>query len=74
MLKANKELFQQKSKENWLKKGNQNSAFYFSNIAQRNYNTTIKILQDRNGNIVRDTNNIGEILVHHFTNFLGTGT
>ncbi|KAG8383863.1 hypothetical protein BUALT_Bualt04G0057900 [Buddleja alternifolia] len=55
----------------WLKDGDQCSAYFFKSIAIRRMRARIFSLEDANGNELRDKNLIRDELVRFYTNLLG---
>ncbi|XP_021979569.1 uncharacterized protein LOC110875673 [Helianthus annuus] len=60
----------QKSKVDWLRAGDMNSAYFHSSLKVRNHCSWIDIIKDSQG-VVYENDNVPQAFVHHYENFLG---
>ena len=59
-------LWQQRSRVNWLKAGDQNAAYFHSRANQRNQRNFISKLVLDSGEVLEEEQKIGEAFVHYF--------
>ncbi|XP_021975497.1 uncharacterized protein LOC110870625 [Helianthus annuus] len=60
----------QKSKVDWLRAGDSNTAFFHVSLKNRNHRSRIDVIMDTNG-ISYDSQNVPKAFVQHYENFLG---
>ncbi|XP_026428937.1 uncharacterized protein LOC113324870 [Papaver somniferum] len=61
-----KQITQQKSRVKWLKEGASNSRFFYVNLKMRQTQNATVELENANGNIVSNQDEIADILISHF--------
>ncbi|XP_022032621.1 uncharacterized protein LOC110933723 [Helianthus annuus] len=64
------ERLKQKSKVDWLKVGDVNSAYFHNSVKCRNHRSRVDIIKDVAGNVY-EGNDVPNAFVNHFTAFLG---
>ncbi|XP_021996237.1 uncharacterized protein LOC110893435 [Helianthus annuus] len=60
----------QKSKVEWLRVGDSNSAYFHMSLKSRNHRSCIDVITDANGTS-HEGDNVPDALVNHYENFLG---
>ncbi|XP_022015004.1 uncharacterized protein LOC110914522 [Helianthus annuus] len=60
----------QKSKVDWLRAGDMNTAFFHSSLKNRNHRSRIDVIRD-NGGVIFEGNHVHQAFVDHYENFLG---
>ncbi|KAK8613865.1 hypothetical protein V6N13_101620 [Hibiscus sabdariffa] len=71
LLRAEEKFLHQKSRARILAKGDQNTGFFFRQVAIRQKANTIKAVQDENGNWVDSYEGISSVFTQFFSNSLG---
>ncbi|XP_026396059.1 uncharacterized protein LOC113290691 [Papaver somniferum] len=59
-------LMRQKSRMKWIKEGAANTSFFHTNLKNRSSSNLISELEDSNGNVISDQDQIADCLVNHF--------
>ncbi|XP_021756192.1 uncharacterized protein LOC110721363 [Chenopodium quinoa] len=62
----------QKAKAHWMKEGDVNSSYFHACIRQRRIENRICSIQDQNGKLVNDPNEIAESFISYYKGLLGT--
>ncbi|XP_021996969.1 uncharacterized protein LOC110894100 [Helianthus annuus] len=60
----------QKSKVEWLRAGDSNSAYFHMSLKSRNHRTRLDVITDANGTTY-EGDKVPDVLVHYYENFLG---
>jgi hypothetical protein len=70
LCKDEESYFKQKSRIQWLQLGDKNTTFFYKSLLHRQVRNKIHSLQDENGNLVTDQQDIGRLASTYFENLL----
>lgn len=67
-------IYREKSRVQWLKLGDSNTAYFFASMKERRNQNQIKVLQVENGSIIKGTEEVTTEIVGFYRRLLGTST
>lgn len=67
-------IFKQRSRVQWLKLGDSNTAYFFANMKKRTSQNQIKLLTAEDGNLIRTTAGIEQEIMGFYKRFLGNSS
>jgi hypothetical protein len=70
LCRAEESYFKQKSRVQWLRLGDRNTAFFHKSLLHRQVRNRIHSLQDEAGNIVHDPQELGKLASNYFEHLL----